>query len=328
MLTYETVKPLIAEENPSGDSILYVFRCPLSGVQVPSQHDFPKPKGAAAGAKKTIMRSLLTFAQTGIKTAGKALFGKSKMGKMATNIAKGSVKSVGKEAIKSRIFTAKEKRYGAVEAFRAVQGQFLWDGFRSTWLARSEASRFISDLQQQIASAGLIEVYDRRVAARVMVEVAEVERRISPAEEDFLIRFLQADHHTVGEIMTRPPLTDAELDLVSGGDTRTTVMMMAWVMALSDGEMGTTQQQALQRFGSRLGLEPGELKHASEMAQSYMVEEVMRNLYCGGDSYNDETRARAYRFAGRIGMAGEDAEKTEAAFLKRLSYDVSSPSQG
>ncbi len=322
MLTYEAIKPLIVEETPSGDSLLFVFQCPLSGVQVPSQHDFPKPKGAGASAKKTIFRSLLTFVQTGIKTAGKALFGKSKMGKMATNIAKSSVKAVGKDAIKARIFNAKEKRFGAIEAFRAVQGQFLWDGFRSMWLARAEAGRFISDLQQQVATSGLMEVYDRRVAARVMVEVAEADSRMSPAEEDFLIRFLGADHHTVGEIMTRPPLTDAELDLLTAGELRVTVLMMAWVMALSDGQLSMSQNQALQTFGMRLGLGPEQINDAAIKARTYMVEEVMRGLYVGVDAYNDATRKKAYAFAGQIGMKRDEAEVAEANFLKRISYDV------
>lgn len=319
-LSYDAIKPLIVEETPSGDSLLFVFQCPLSGVQIPAQHDFPKPSGAGAGAKKSIMRSLLTFAQTGIKLGGKALFGKSRMGKMATNIAKSSVKSAGKDIVKARIFTAKEKRYGALEAFQSVQSQWLWDGFRATWLVRAEAGRFISDLQQQVATAGLVQRYDRNVAARLMTEVAGAEERMTPAEEDFLIRFLGADHHTVGEILTRPPLTDAELDETTPGDARVTILMMAWVMALSDGLISTQQNQALLKFGMRLGLEADDMNKSAEMAKRYIVEEVMRGLYVGGEAYNDASRAKAYAFAGQIGMERDAVELTEARFLKRLSY--------
>jgi hypothetical protein len=252
--------------------------------------------------------------------AGKALFGKNKMGKMATNIAKSSVKSAGKDLVKARIFSAKEKRYGAVESFRSVQGQWLWDGFRSTWLVRSEAGRFISELQQQVATAGLVERYDREVAARIMVEVARSEDAISPAEEDFLIRFLGAEHHTVSEILTRPPLTDAELDQTVPGESRVTVLMMAWVMALSDGLLSAGKSQALTVFGERLGVGQDGMQQAAETARRYIVEEVMRGLYADGDSYNDATRAKAYAFAGQIGMDQDGAELTEARFLKRLSY--------
>jgi hypothetical protein len=319
-LSYEMIKTLIVEETVSGDSLLFVFQCPLSGSQIPAQHDFPKPSGAGAGAKKTMMRSLLTFAQTGIKVAGKALFGKNKMGKMATNIAKSSVKSAGKDLVKARIFSVKEKRYGAVESFRSVQGQWLWDGFRSTWLVRAEAGRFISELQQQVATAGLVERYDREVAARIMVEVARSEDSISPAEEDFLIRFLGAEHHTVSDILTRPPLTDAELEQTEPGESRVTVLMMAWVMALSDGLLSTQKNQALSIFGERLGVGQDGVQQAAETARRYIVEEVMRGLYADGDAYNDATRAKAYAFAGQIGMDQDGAELTEARFLKRLSY--------
>lgn len=319
-LSYDAIKPLIAEETPSGDSLLFVFQCPLSGVQIPAQHDFPKPSGAGAGAKKSFMRSMLSLVQTGIKAGGKALFGKSKIGKLATNMAKSSVKSVGKDLVKARIFTAKEKRFGAVEAFRSVQSQWLWDGFRATWLVRSEAGRFISDLQQQVATAGLDERYDREVAVRLMVELASHEHRMSPAEEDFLIRFLGAEHHTLGEIITRPPLTDSELEETAKGDSRVTILMMAWVMALSDGLVEMHQHELLQSFGMRLGLDPEQMNQASTMAQRYIVEEVMRGLYANGAAYTDASRARAYAFAGQVGMDRESTELTEARFLKRLSY--------
>lgn len=319
-LSYEAIRPLIAEETPSGDSLLFVFQCPLSGVQIPAQHDFPKPTGAGAGAKKSFMRSMLTLVQTGIKAGGKALFGKSKLGKIATNMAKSSVKSAGKDLVKARIFTASEKRLGAIEAFRSIQSQWLWDGFRATWLVRSEAGRFISELQQQLATAGLDTRYDREVAVRFMVELASDEHRMSPAEEDFLVRFLGAEHHTLGEILMRPPLTDAELSETSQGDSRVTMLMMAWVMALSDGLVELTQHEHLQRFGERLGLDPEQMEQAGTMAQQYIVEEVMRGLYADGAAYTPSSRAKAYAFAGQIGMDQDTAEKTEARFLKRLSY--------
>ena len=91
-VTFESIQPLIVEESVSGDSILFVFQCPLSGVQVPSQHDFPKDQSTKGSMRKSFLRSMVTFAQTGIRTAGKMLFGKSKMGKMVTNMAKSGVK--------------------------------------------------------------------------------------------------------------------------------------------------------------------------------------------------------------------------------------------
>lgn len=320
-ISFENIQPLIVEESVSGDSILYVFECPLSGVQVPSQYDFPKDKTAKSGIKKKFFKSILTIFTKGIKTFGKFVFGKSIIGKLVTNVAKTGAKSLGKDAIKTRHFSAKEKRQAGEGAFRAVISQWLWDGFRATWLVRAEAGRFISDFQRQVASAGLAANYDREVAVRMMMEVAQVDDRISAPEEDFLIRFLGAEHNSLPEIQGRPPLTDSELDELEPGPERVTLLMLAWVMSLSDGWLSTPQQQRLQAFGERLSMSTEDISDAATFARRYIVEEVMRGLYADG-AYNPDTRAKAYAFAGQVGMVQDDAERTEAKFLKRISYGI------
>ena len=317
-ITYDAIEPIIKEQRPQGDTLFFVFECPFSRVQVQGQYDFPKNNSAGLAMQKTGLLLLLTAASKSVRTIGRMLFGSSLLGRIFSGVAKVGVKRVGKEQTEQRKFTTAEKRMGAVEAFKSIADQWLWNAFRQQWILEAEAPRFMSGFELQVSKATLTESYDRWVAGRIFVELAELEDRISPAEEDVLINYLRAEDESLSAMQRRPPVTDAEINELSDGEPRVTLAMLSWLMALSDGFVSIAQRDNLTHLCDRLQLDEEQKQNARFWSQSHILEEVMRALYDGGE-YTVPAREQAYTFASQLGLSPSETMVAEARLLKRLS---------
>jgi hypothetical protein len=317
-ITYDAIEPILKEQRPQGDTLFFVFECPFSGNQVQCQYDFPKNNSASSAMQKTGLLLILTAASKSIKSIGRMLFGSSLLGRIFSGVAKVGVKRAGKEQTEQRKFTTAEKRVGAVEAFKSASDQWLWNAFRQQWILASEAPRFMSGFELQVCRATLADSYDRWVAGRVLVELAEMEDRISAAEEDVLISYLRAEDESLSAMQRRPPVTDAELNELTDGEPRVTLAMLSWLMALSDGFVSMAQRDSLTVLGDRLHLSDEQQKNARFWSQSHILEEVMRTLYDDGE-YTVPAREQAYTFASQLGLSPSETMVAEARLLKRLS---------
>lgn len=317
-ITYDAIEPILKEQRPQGDTLFFVFECPFSRVQVQAQYDFPKNNTASSAMQKTGLLLILTAAGKSVRTVGKMLFGSSLLGRIFTGVAKVGVKRAGKEQTDQRKFTTAEKRMGAVEAFKSIADQWLWNAFGQRWILASEAPRFMSGFELQVSRATLTDSYDRWIAGRILVELAELEDRISPAEEDVLVSYLRAEDESLSAMQRRPPVTNAELAEVSTGEQRVTLAMLSWLLALSDGFVSLAQRDNLLELGDRLNLSEEEKKNARFWSQSHILEEVMRSLYDDGE-YTVPAREHAYNFASQLGLTPDETMVAEARLLKRLS---------
>jgi hypothetical protein len=316
--TFEIIQPLLVDEAVEGDVIEYTFECPLSGQKVKAQHDFGKDTSVDSKLRKTALKAVFGAVIKIVSTAAKTFLGKGLAGKMVGGLSKTALKEKGKEAQKARVFTAEQKQFGALQAFMEIADQFVWDGFGQQWVFAAAAGRFLSNLQRQLSVGGLDDLYDQLVAARILYAAAEMPDELTPTEEDFLRSFLKGTDLSLEHLRYRPALTDAELKQTSESEPRHTMIMLAWVMAQSDGVVSTRQQEEIRRFAERLGMDSETQVTMCKYAREFILEEVMRTMY-GDNAYTDETRKQVYGFAGQIGMGHDHIQLTEARFLKRLT---------
>ncbi len=313
-MTYPLIQGLIVQEAIDGDVIVYTFQCPLSGARIEARHDFGKDLSIDSKLGKTAKKSIIKVVSKTVVKAAKAIPGP--LGKTLSALLKTGIKEKGKEVTAARTFSAEQKQEGALLAFGTVADRWLWDGFGDRFVAASEASRFLSNFQQQLARAPLESRYDRNVAARVMIEVAGIEQRLAPAEEDVLRSFLDVSGEHLEVMQLRPPLTDAELSETEEGEGRCTLTMLAWVLALSTGAVSARRADAIRGFADRLGVANDAQERVAGFAREYVLEQVMEQLYVR-DLYSLENRDHVYAFASQIGMKRDQLQSAEARYLKR-----------
>jgi hypothetical protein len=317
-ITYDAIQPLIREQAPDGDTLFFEFECPFSQRRVKAQYDFPKDSSTSGAMQKTGLRMVLASVAKSIKTVVRMIFGSSIIGKLAASVAKVGVKQAGKEQTEQRKFSTAEKRLGAIEAFKSIADQWLWNAFVQKWILVEEAPLYMSGFELQVCRAALTNNYDRWVSGRLLVELAEFEDRMSAAEEDVLNSYLRAEDESLSAMQRRPPVTDAEVDEISDGEQRVTLAMLGWLMALSDGFVSIGQRNNLVEMGERLKLTEEQQKNARFWSQGHILEQVMRVLYDEGE-YTVPSREQAYNFGSQLGLTPKETMVTEARMLKRLS---------
>ena len=317
-ITYEAIKPLIKDQRPAGDTLFYVYECPFSRKRIQGQYDFPKDDSASGAMLKTGLSAVVSTLSKSIKTVARMLFGTSIIGRLFSSVAKSGVKQAGKEQTQQRKFTTAEKRLAAVEAFKSIADQWLWNAFLQQWILLEEAPNYMSGFELQMCRAALTSNYDRWVAGRLLVEIAEMEDRMSAAEEDVLVSYLRAEDESLSAMQRRPPVTDAEVAELTDGEERVTLAMLVWLMALSDGFVSIGQRDNLTALGARLKLDEQQQNNARFWSQSHILEQVMRALYDDGE-YTVPAREQAYTFASQLGLTPDETMTAEAQLLKRLS---------
>ena len=188
--------------------------------------------------------------------------------------------------------------------------------FAETWIAAAAAQDAMSDFERMLAAAPIAHPYDRHIMARMLVEVARGDGRLSSEESSWLTEVISSDLGSVHEIASRPPLTSAELGSCSQGAVRESLLVLAWAMALVDEEMAAPEKTLLDHYGAGLGLARARVSACRKAAQTYILDQAMDRMATWG-GHDEYARAQLYGLAERIGMPVEEAQQAEAKHLRR-----------
>lgn len=316
--TYAAIAPLVASSQVSGRTLSVTFRCPVSGAEVPSR----APVQAAAQrpdttsrVKGTVQRTVTNELRWAVSRAIRSAFGHNMVGRVASQVAYDAVNSATRDVGRSYAApSAADQQEAVVAAFRQVADQFAWDGGR--WLSSAAATDHLSPFQLQLQRHPATHPYDRLTASRMLVELASADGSLAQEEEALLIEFIDPEAGTIQDLMRRPPLTLAELGQTSQGGVRTTLLTLAWVLALSDERFDQREQSKLDAFARGLGLAgPGE-QEARGLAEGFILDQAMDRLF-GWGQHTPEARQHLYDLARALHIPDARTMELEARFMRR-----------
>ena len=204
---------------------------------------------------------------------------------------------------------------GVVGAFLTVQGLFAWEPEGGRWVAASCMAERLPPLQQHLHSHPVTHPYDLEVLARMLWEVARADGSVSQQERDLLTEYTE---QAVAHLAARPSLTAAELRETSEGETRLSLLLIAWVIALVDESESNDERSMLFGWSQSLGLGPAQVMWVRSTAQQHVLMESIEKMHTWG-GHDVHARDELYALAERIGVSREDAERAEAAYRRRAA---------
>jgi len=314
-ITQENVQPLIANVEAAGRRVAVQFRCPASGQVVPAQYNAgPKAQNRMAQSAK---RSMMYEVRRAVGPMLRSVFGHNVMGRMASQMADSAMRNASSGVSRgSQGLSAAEQKEAILEAFRTVSSQFVWDGSNARWIAASAARDLMSPFELQLADGPVEAPYDRQVLARMLVEVAAADGTLVESERNFMTEFLTPEVGSLETLMERPPLTRAELGSTTRGATRGTLLMLAWVLALSDEDFDPAEASKLDHFSNGLGLVESQAMAMREAAQGFLMDQALERMFTWG-GHDAHAREQMYALAGKLGMSRDAAEEAEARYQRR-----------
>lgn len=199
----------------------------------------------------------------------------------------------------------KEKEQAVVGAFEKITGELTYEGGK--WRLATEFSEF----EKLIKRNPLTEAYDKKILARMLVEMARADGTIGKEEKDFFSNFLTAETGSMAELMRAPSISVVECEEVSK-EARENVFMLVAAVALTDNEFAEEERLKLEEYGQMFDFPEQKYAELLRLAQDHTIEAYMR---AKGRLSRDEV----YAFADQIGMERGEAERAQIRVEKRLS---------
>ncbi len=304
---FESVQPLIEKVVVQGRELSVRFRCPVTRQRVDAHWKAPSigVSGVAAAAERTAMFKV----RRQVNGLVRGLLGYGHAGRAARLLADSTLSGAHPD---TQLSTDEEER-GIVAAFRSVSAQFAWTG--SKWVHASEVGQQADGLQAEVANSPALTGWDRDVAARMVVAVAQAHGGISDDERLHLLDAFDGDVGSLDGLLERPALTSAELKQTTGSK-RETILKVAWSMALCDERFDDAEGRVLEQFGVRLGLSLEERVEAQRQAQMFVLDQFMEQMLAFGE-HDATARTQLYDLAERIGVSEGAVQRAEARFMRR-----------
>lgn len=316
-INYQNVAPLIVEARPSGRSMRFVFQCPVSGAKVQATHTFQNAPSFGSQAGAIAERAVMYEVRRGISSTLRSMFGYNVVGRVAGDVASQAMGQVTQGSqMGQATYSDADKQKAAVAAFTQVANQFVWDPKGNRWVSARHAVASLSPFERQLAEHPVREAYDRSILARMMVEIVRADGTYTQEESDFLLEFLDPGLGTPEQIARRPSLSEAELGEIAKGPVRETLLLVAWVLALTDEAFDAKEKAKIEHYARGLGVVGPRLVETGKKAQGYILDRALESMLAVSE-HDDRMREEIMQLADRIGMDRRTAGTVEAQFLKR-----------
>ncbi|MBN2798239.1 MAG: hypothetical protein JXX28_03765, partial [Deltaproteobacteria bacterium] len=305
-ITFANVSPLIAEKRVVGRTLMVSFRCPVTGQTVPASFNAPMGSQAGQRVKQVAGRTMgyeVRRAMTGVL---RSVFGYSPLGRIATSLADEALRQTTHSAMRSAGgstgLSAAEEKDAAVEAFKSVAAQFVWDAKGARWVGIAAMQELMSPFQRRLTQAPIQHPYDRQVLARMLVEIAASDGHLAEEEQEFFTEFIDPSLGSVESLTQRPPLTAAELAQTSRGASRETMLALAWVLTLADEAYQQAEADKIAHFAQGLAISQAAHAQLLKDAQAFLLEQSLERMI-GWGGHDDHARREFMGLAQRLGVA-------------------------
>lgn len=160
----------------------------------------------------------------------------------------------------------------AVRAFEGILNQVVYMETTDKWHLATQFSSFEVFLRQN----PLRERYDKKIMARMLVEMARADGRITNQERLFFKHFLNEDTGRLSVLMQAPTLVQQDCMKVSEAG-RETVFLVVAAAALTDHTIEKEEEKKLLHFSKMFGLTQARQGKLLAIAQEYTLEMAVKS---------------------------------------------------
>ena len=299
-ITYESIKPYLVEEQVQGSKITCKFQVENQMFESfsPLRSDNSDGKGRVV---KMVRNSAIGRLRSSVLQVLRRAVGGGFAG-TAVSMAGAEVARQGTDSIR---YSRKEKEQAIVKAFEKITPELTFEGGR--WRLAKEFSEFEKLVRRQ----PLTKAYDKKILARMLVEMANADGTIEKEEKEFFDDFLTEETGSLRDLMRAPAISMVECEEVSKESAENVFMIVAAV-ALTDNEFADEERQKLNEYAQMFDFHPDREEELLRFAQDHTIEMYVR-------SHGQMTRDEIYAFAEKIGMERSEAERSQIRIEKRLS---------
>ena len=312
--SYSAIEPLISDLKVQGRTINIMFQCPLSQETVSARQHVNKSRTMGSQVKQSAQRSAMYAAQNMLSQVIREVFGYNLFGRVASDVTRKTVHSA--NSALSNSLSKAEKEQAIVDAFQSVSRKFTWDKANNRWISAKVVQEALSPFEAQQQQFPISHPYDLQILSRMLVEAANADGRISSEEQEWLINILDPNHGSIESILERPKLTKAELQQLSKGGVRETILMLVWTLTLCDEDFAHKEKALLKDFSSHLGLTSTQINSVRKKAQNYILDNAMETMF-GWGGHDRFSRQNLLELAQNIGLSQDEALEAEALFQRR-----------
>ncbi len=298
-ITYESIRPYILEETLEGNKMICKFQIEDQVFDAVGNIRMAQKKGServTSQVKNTAIGRMRSMVLGVLRRAVGGGFA-------------GTVTSMaGNEMIRQQTsgmrYNAKDKEGAAIKAFESIMTELAFDGGK--WRLATEYSEF----EKIIRRSPLTKAYDKKILARMLVEMAKADGSVAKEEKEFFEDFLNDETGNLGSLMRAPSVSIVECEEISQG-AKENVFMITAAVALTDHEFADEEKLKLDDFAQMLGFNDMKKEELIRHAQDYTIEAAVK-------ARGKMTRDEIYDFADRIGMDRGEAERAKIRLEKRI----------
>jgi tellurite resistance protein len=299
-ITYESIRQYIIEESLEGSRVTCKFQIDNEVFDSVGTIKAGGKKGAARVKNMVKTTALGRMRSVVLRVLRKAVGGG--FAGTAVSMAGNEAMRQGTDGIK---YSKKEQQAAVVMAFEKISLELAYEG--GQWRLATEFSEF----EKLMKRNPLTKAYDRKILARMLVEMARADGSIEPEEKAFFDDFLTEETGKLGELVRSPAVSVVECEEVSK-EGKDNVFMIVAAVALTDNEFADEEKLKLEEYSQMFEFTDAKHHELLRLAQDYTIESWIR-------SNGDMSRDDVYAFADKIGMDRGEAERTQIRIEKRLT---------
>ncbi|BDS13503.1 tellurite resistance TerB family protein [Aureispira anguillae] len=299
-ITYESIRPYILEEKVEGSKVLCKFQIDNQVFESAGYIKMANNDGKARVTRMVTNTALGRLRSTVLRVLRKAVGGG--FAGTAVSMAGNEVMRQGTDGFKH---SKKDKEKAVIAAFEKIAIELAFESGK--WRLATEFSEF----EKLIKRNPFKKSYDKKILARMLVEMARADGKIEAEEKAFFDDFLNEETGSLGELMRAPSISVVECEEVSP-ESRENVFMIVAAVALTDNEFADEEQLKLDEYSQMFEFSETKQEELLRYAQDYTIESYIR---ANGEMSRDEI----YAFADKIGMDRGEAERTQIRLEKRLN---------
>ena len=311
--TYDSIKHLIDSEEQTGSTMKCVFKCESTGTTVASSASISKGRGIKNVAKSAAKQSLFSSLRRAVASVLSSTLGHGVAGKVASQVSREMLSNTNK----AMTYSSDDKQAAVVRAFENVAASFRFDPEQSRWLGVPAGAATETGFSKQLEQHPVSERYDQGILARMLVEIACADGTVSDDEREFLGGFIDEELGTIDDLTNREKLSTVELEEVSAGAARETMLMIAWTAALSDEGLADTEKARLDELAAGLGVAADRASEVQSLASSYLLEQALGAAYPGGKR-DEQAHGEAMTYGASLGIGSEDIQRADIRYRKRM----------
>ena len=297
-ITYESIKPYILEEKFDGSKCYCVFEVEGEQFEAKSQVKTTAKQGSAKIVGNVKRLAIGRGRSVIMRVVRRAVGG----GFAATAASQAGNETI-RQATSGVNFTRAEKEAAVIKAFESIAFELVnKDG---KWALATEFSEF----EKIVRSQPLQKPYDKKILARLLVEVARADGNIAQEEKDFFEGFLNEETGNLGSLMRAPAVSMVECEEVSD-DAKGLVYMVTAAVAYADHSLADEEKIKLDDYAEYFEFKDKDKQEYIRLAQDYTIENLIRDK-------GRLTREELYEIADNIGMDRGEAERAQIKVDKR-----------